>query len=397
MVHLSMLIWSCWIATFADIGLAPIVNQRIEPVSFRGNITVTYTQRPNPLIGPTGTYLVFLGALFPPCMREDHALNVYQVKALYPRLGGSGERLGCCEVPKLNIAGTTTELECRTLSNDTAQWRGTQCSQRSASQSTVQHILRPCCGELDGQCTLTSPEHCWFMNGRFHMNAEHCTQVDCLQQLCILGDQAVADNYVTQFSPRRSNQWWRLVTSVYLHQGILDCLVITCLQIWLYWGQENSIGWLRMAIVHHTAGVGGHLIGSLFTRHASPQAGAGPAVGGIMGLALFEHVILWCTVKNRVRRLALLICCLFVLFFIGTIPQVNNYSMLTGLFYGFLCALVFWSSIIIRRKLLLFQFIIIFVTVTMFLFSFALFYGVQHIGSTSRDINCIPYTEGLCD
>ncbi len=82
----------------------------LEPVSFRGNITVTYTQRPNPLIGPTETYLVFLGALFPPCMREDHALNVYQVKTLYPRLGGSGERLGCCEVPQLNIAGTTTEV-----------------------------------------------------------------------------------------------------------------------------------------------------------------------------------------------------------------------------------------------------------------------------------------------
>lgn len=140
-------------------------------------------------------------------------------------------------------------------------------------------------------------------------------------------------------------------------------------------------------------------IGSLFTRHGSPQAGAGPAVGGITGLALVEHVILWRTVKNPVRRLALLISCLFVLLFIGTFPQVNNYSMITGLFYGFLCALVFWSSIMIRRKLALFQFIIIFVTVTMFLFSFALFYGVQHIGSNSsfRDINCIPYTEGMCD
>ena len=94
----------------------------------------------------------------------------------------------------------------------------------------------------------------------------HCSQlsifsqVDCLQQLCILGDQSVADNYDTQFSPRRSHQWWRFVTSIYLQHGIVDCLVITFLQIWLYWGQENSVGWLRMAIVHHTAGIGGHLV-----------------------------------------------------------------------------------------------------------------------------------------
>ena len=82
----------------------------LEPVSFRGNVTVSFTERPNPFIGPSGTQLVFLGALFPPCIREDHALNVYQVQALYPRPGRSGESLGCCEVPHLNIAGTTTEV-----------------------------------------------------------------------------------------------------------------------------------------------------------------------------------------------------------------------------------------------------------------------------------------------
>lgn len=68
-------------------------------------------------------------------------------------------------------------MECRVLSNDTANWRNTRCSQRSASQATVLHTLRPCCGELNGLCTLTSPQHCWFMNGRFHLGAEHCSQV----------------------------------------------------------------------------------------------------------------------------------------------------------------------------------------------------------------------------
>lgn len=82
----------------------------LESASFRGNITVTFTEWPNPLIGPTGTFLVSLGALFPPCIREDYALNLYQVQTLYPPPGRSGESLGCCEVPHLNIAGTTTEV-----------------------------------------------------------------------------------------------------------------------------------------------------------------------------------------------------------------------------------------------------------------------------------------------
>ena len=86
-------------------------------------------------------------------------------------------------------------------------------------------------------------------------------QVDCLRQLCILGSDIAADNYVTQFAPRRGNQWWRFVTSLYLHHGILDYLLITFIQIRLCWGQENVMGWLRMTMVYHTAGVGGQLVG----------------------------------------------------------------------------------------------------------------------------------------
>lgn len=87
-------------------------------------------------------------------------------------------------------------------------------------------------------------------------------QVDCLQQLCILGawEELINQQYVTQYSPRRSNQWWRLVTSMYLHRGILDWIVFASLQIWVTWCQECSQGWLRMTLVYHTAGVGGHLV-----------------------------------------------------------------------------------------------------------------------------------------
>lgn len=139
-------------------------------------------------------------------------------------------------------------------------------------------------------------------------------------------------------------------------------------------------------------------IGSLFTRNDWPEAGAGPAVGGIMGLALVEHVILWRTAKNPLRRLALLIGCLCVLFSIGTVPQVNNCSMITGLLYGCLCALVHWSPIVVQRKLTRCKYVIVFIIVTMLLFSIALFYGVQHIDLNSfHYINCIPYADDLCD
>ena len=171
-----------------------------------------------------------------------------------------------------------------------------------------------------------------------------------------------------------------------------------------------------------------------------------------MGLALVEHVILWRTVENPLSRLAcvaagcmsgrcprgirerripltafatrvhgfatktkalereippatqaisrltLLIARLCVLFFIGTLPQVNNYSLVTGLFCGCLCALVLWSPIVFQRKLTRCKFAFVFVIVTMLLFSIAIFYGVQHIDLKFFDyVNCMPYADGLCD
>ena len=113
-------------------------------------------------------------------------------------------------------------------------------------------------------------------------------------------------------------------------------------------------------------------IGLFFTKHDSPQASAGPAVGGIIGLALVEHVILWTTVKPK-RRLALLIGCFFALFVVGTFPQVNNFSLIAGSLYGFLFALLLWSSVVFKHNVILFQLLLVFVIVAMFLFSIVLF------------------------
>ena len=122
-------------------------------------------------------------------------------------------------------------------------------------------------------------------------------------------------------------------------------------------------------------------------------------MGGIIALALVEQVILWTTANEPKRRLALLIGCLFALFVVGTLSQVNNFSLIAGLLYGFLFALLLWSSVVFKHKVILFQLLLVFVIVAMFLFSIVLFYRVQHIHIRSflRYLNCIPYAEGLCD
>ena len=122
-------------------------------------------------------------------------------------------------------------------------------------------------------------------------------------------------------------------------------------------------------------------------------------MGGVLGLALVEHVILWRSVKAPRRRLALLIACFSLLFVIGTLPHVNNFSLIAGLLHGFLFALIVQTPVVFKRRVTFLRLLFVFVYVVMFLLSVILFYGVQHlrVRSIFRFLNCIPYVKGLCD
>ena len=119
-------------------------------------------------------------------------------------------------------------------------------------------------------------------------------------------------------------------------------------------------------------------------------------MGGIVGVALVEHFILLSKPK---KSLAMLIGSVLTLFAFGTLPQVNNFSLIVGLLYGCMFAMLFWSCIMFQRRVALIQSLLIFVIVILFLFSLVLFYGVQQIRADSffSFINCIPYAKGLCD
>ena len=45
-------------------------------------------------------------------------------------------------------------------------------------------IGRPCCVGIQGECVITTGEHCSLMRGFFHENANLCSQVDCMQDVC---------------------------------------------------------------------------------------------------------------------------------------------------------------------------------------------------------------------
>ena len=82
-----------------------------ETQTFRGAVILKHVKVPNAMIGPRNLELVRRGALFAPCMREDHRMNARYILTMDPGLISANKmELGCCQLPSLNVAGTTSKV-----------------------------------------------------------------------------------------------------------------------------------------------------------------------------------------------------------------------------------------------------------------------------------------------
>lgn len=148
--------------------------------------------------------------------------------------------------------------------------------------------------------------------------------------------------YVTE-----GRQYYRLLTSIFLHFGIEHLLNNVILLGALGWNLEMEIGKIRFLIVYLVSGVAGNLLSLLMSQAGNinyVSAGASGAIFGLMG-GLVSVVI-----KNRgnVGRLTnkgLLFMVLLSLYFGFTSSGVDNTAHIGGLISGFILA-----GILYRRK-----------------------------------------------
>ncbi|WP_431883045.1 rhomboid family intramembrane serine protease [Micromonospora gifhornensis] len=129
-------------------------------------------------------------------------------------------------------------------------------------------------------------------------------------------------------------QWYRLVTAMFLHYGILHLL----LNMWALWvlGQslEAVLGPLRFATLYFIAGFGGNVAVYVFSPPNQMSAGASTAIFGLFA-AIF-------VIMRRLGRdtSAILPILVINLIFTFTVPQISIAGHLGGLVFGGLMALV---------------------------------------------------------
>jgi len=76
-----------------------------------------------------------------------------------------------------------------------------------------------------------------------------------LERLCGMGG----------FRHGEPDQWWRYITPIFLHSGVLHLLFNLIFQIRTGFQLEREMGFFRMFFVYMSSGVYGFLLGSLFS------------------------------------------------------------------------------------------------------------------------------------
>ncbi|KAL5069934.1 hypothetical protein RYX36_020821 [Vicia faba] len=133
------------------------------------------------------------------------------------------------------------------------------------------------------------------------------------------------------------NQWWRLLTCIWLHAGIIHLLLnMMCI---VFISIRLQLGFLRMGLIYLLSGFGGSVLSSLFIQN-SISVGASGALFGLLGAKLSELLANWTIYSDKLTALLDLLTIIVINLVIGIFPLVDNFAHIggfaTGLLLGFI-------------------------------------------------------------
>lgn len=145
----------------------------------------------------------------------------------------------------------------------------------------------------------------------------------------------------------RDGEWWRLITSMFLHFGILH--LSNNMVILFFTGDklEQAVGRLKYLIIYLGSGICGGLLSLVVMTQQQDYAVSAGASGAIFGVI---GALLWIVIRNRGRLETLttrgmILMIVLSLYFGFTSTGVDNWCHIGGLLGGF-----FLSVLLYRRK-----------------------------------------------
>ncbi|RIA96353.1 hypothetical protein C1645_755239 [Glomus cerebriforme] len=219
-----------------------------------------------------------------------------------------------------------------------------------------------------------------------NVNAGKCS----LEDICGLGG----------FNNGIPNQWFRFITPIFLHGGLVHFLFNTLFQVQTGRHVESDIGSLRYGIIYLGSGIFGFIFGANFSIGNLPSVGSSGSLFGVIGILLLDLLYNWKLVINPCWELTKLLCMVILTFLIGLLPLIDNFSHIGGFMMGILLGLVLMPTInfskIRTRFNLLFRFIALPIAALLFFLLIRNFYNNDDPSKTCpwcKYLDCLPIND----
>uniref|UniRef100_A0A8D0KX00 Inactive rhomboid protein n=1 Tax=Strix occidentalis caurina TaxID=311401 RepID=A0A8D0KX00_STROC len=438
-----------WI-TFVHILITLLVigTYGIAPIGFTQHVTtelvlrnkgvyesVKYIQQENFWIGPSSIDLIHLGAKFSPCIRKDR-----QVERLIQRERDRERGSGCCVQNDNSGCIQTLPQDCSETLATFIKWPGTNAPAMGSGEkrtsgavchqdprtceepaSNPPHVWpdditkwpictyetqtnhtgfahmdcqikgRPCCIGTKGSCEITTREYCEFMHGYFHEEATLCSQVHCLDEVCGL---------LPFLNPEVPDQFYRLWLSLFLHAGIIHCLVSVTFQMTVLRDLEKLAGWHRISIIFILSGITGNLASAIFLPYRAEVGPAGSQFG-LLACLFVELFQSWQVLEKPWKAFLNLFGIVLFLFVCGLLPWIDNIAHLFGFLSGLLLSFAFLPYITFgtvdkyRKRAMIIVSLLVFVGLFASLVVWLYVYPVNW--RWVEYLTCLPFTSKFCE
>jgi membrane associated rhomboid family serine protease len=154
-----------------------------------------------------------------------------------------------------------------------------------------------------------------------------CTLAD----LCGFGLSLTPSSDGTQPQP---NQWFRFITPMFMHGGIIHIGFNLLLQLTLGRDIEKQIGTLRFLLVYLSSGIFGFVFGGNFAPNGISSTGCSGALFGLLAINLLDLLYTWKTRPSPGKDLAFILLDVGIAFVLGLLPTLDNFSHIGGFLMG---------------------------------------------------------------
>ncbi|XP_072539500.1 inactive rhomboid protein 2-like [Salminus brasiliensis] len=429
-VHIVITLLACCTYGFAPVGFA---QHSVTQLVLRNKgiyESVKYVQQQNFWIGPGSEDLIHLGAKFSPCLRKDEQIAQLRQKAKdQERMSGccvQNDNSGCVQTLRDDCSETLAtfikwnneEVDIRRSSGAVCHQDPRTCEEPASAEPHVwpdnitewpicteprtwnhtgyRHMDctirgRPCCIGTKGRCEIATREYCDFMHGYFHEEATLCSQVHCLDEVCGL---------LPFLNPDVPDQFYRLWLSLFLHAGLLHCLVSVVFQMTILRDLEKLAGWLRISIIYIFSGITGNLASALFLPYRAEVGPAGSQFG-LLACLFVELIQGWQVLENPWKAFHKLLGIVLFLFFCGLLPWIDNIAHIFGFLSGLLLSFAFLPYVTFgtfdkyRKRVLIILSLLVYVGLFSSLIVWFYFYPINWYWL--EHLTCLPFTSKFCE